>query len=167
MWKSRQTQQLGFWGRIGLLCDPNPPRSLPEQLSEPPQRATAVGDLSLNPRQEACSTPWSWALLSSPPMPQTLQTVTIAWRGLLRGLKPPTAAAWLVNGSMQADHLRAPGVHLWRAAHVSCCFIHRGSQRERALRTPETEQKTENKKTRNFQGDLFFFWTQFWGTEVL
>lgn len=43
-----------------------PPAHCPSRTSEPPLRATAVGDLSLNPQQEACSTPWPYAVPFSP-----------------------------------------------------------------------------------------------------
>lgn len=67
------------------------------------------------------------------------------------------AAARLVNGSTQADHLRAPGVR--SPESCSCVLLpapftgdHKG---KKAVRTHETEQKMESNKTRNFQGDLF------------
>lgn len=95
----------------------------------------------------------------SPTLPQTLQPVTIAWRGLLRGLKPPTAAARLVNGSMQADHLRAPGVDLLMCPAGLLHLLR--ITKEKVARTHETEQKGESNIIRNFQGDPFIIrlWT--------
>lgn len=153
MWKSRQT--LGFWGQIEF--GPKPPVSAAwTTFCTSPGSHSCWGphfELTAGGLQH----PLTQSFPFSPPLPQTFQTVTIAWRGLLRGLKHPTAAAQLVNGSTQADHLRAPGVDLWRAAHVSCCLLH--SQRitkEKATKTHETEQKMESNKTRNFQGDPFY-----------
>lgn len=92
-WKLRQIHQLGFWGYIKLPCDPtchsshcqNSPLNIHSCWS--PLFELAAGGLKHR------------LALSYPASPPTLQFVTIAWRGLLRGLKPPTAAARLVNGS--------------------------------------------------------------------
>ena len=111
MWKSGEMQQLGFWGQIELPCDPKTPSLLTapaEPLNlpwEPQLLGTSLWTHSRRPAAPPGSTP-SPSLQRSP---QTFETVTIDWRRLLRGLKPPTAAARLVNGSTLADHLRAAG----------------------------------------------------------
>lgn len=104
------TQRLGFWGQIKLPCDPKPPLLTAwTALWTPPESHSCWGplfELTAGGLQHllALRCPFS------PALPQTLHTVTIDWRRLLRGLKPPTAATRLVNRSMQADHLRVPGV---------------------------------------------------------
>lgn len=58
---------LVFEVRLSCHVTLNPlPARCPSRTSEPPLKATAVGDLSLNPQQEACSTPWPCAVPFSP-----------------------------------------------------------------------------------------------------
>lgn len=161
MMKSEQTkcgnQGRVLSGQIKSSCDPQaPPCSLPEQPSELPLRATVVGDLSLNSLQEVCSTPWHYAV---PPLSSTAPdfalycTVTVDWCRLFRGLKPPAAAARLVNGSTQPGSPESTGGKISGELLMcpAACSIHRGSHRQKAARTHETEQKIETV----FQGDPF------------
>lgn len=54
--------------------------------------------------------------------PSSAQSVTVDWRRLPRGFRPPTAAAQLVNRSNAAQITRVRlGLDLWGDAHVSCC----------------------------------------------
>lgn len=53
--------QLALWGWIKLPCDPHRRHRLPRLPRHPlnlPGEAQLSGNLSLNPRQEVCSTPW-------------------------------------------------------------------------------------------------------------
>lgn len=104
-----------FFRQIKLPCEPK----RPPPASSPPQRATAVGDLSLNSQQEGFGTPPPIGTGPPPAPPQTLHAVTIDRHGLSRGLEPPGAAARPVSGSVQVDHLRVPG----GAAHVSSYLL--------------------------------------------
>ena len=146
MWKSGEMQQLGFWGQIELPCDPKTPSLLTapaEPLNlpwEPQLLGTSLWTHSRRPAAPPGSTP-SPSLQRSP---QTFQTVTIDWRRLLRGLKPPTAAARLVNGSTLADHLRAAG----GGSLESCSCVP-----ARLLRST-VDHKGGEKKKRRLRGPL-------------
>lgn len=81
MWKSRQTQ-------IELPCYPNPPLlTTRTALWTSPESHSCWGPL-FELTAGGLQHPLALSCPSSPPLPQTLQTVTIACCGLLRGLKP-------------------------------------------------------------------------------
>lgn len=103
-----------FLRQIKLPCGLNP--------ALPASRATAVGDLSLNSRQEGCSNPHPRP--SALALPPTLRSVTLDCCRRSRGLEPPAAAARPVSGSTQVDHLRLPGGALRRATQVSSCLLY-------------------------------------------
>lgn len=158
--------QLALWGWIKLPCDPHRRHRLPPAtLWTSPVRHSCRGTSLWTRGRRSAAPPGPENVPSLQHRLRGAHSVTVDWRRLPRGFRPPTAAARLVNRSNvgQISRVRR-GLDLRRVAHVSCCLPCRaspGSQRstkkggKKPVRTRETGHRIDKYKGRNVQGDPF------------